>query len=62
MVKASDEIKDVVDKINKSQTWDVAELERLCDIAGMKKEWDAADGDAFESVAYAAAEKLGVEI
>lgn len=25
-------------------------------------EWEAADGDSFESVVYAAAEKLGVEI
>ena len=34
----------------------------LCEAAGMEAEWDAADGDNFEAVLEAAAEKLGVEI
>lgn len=28
----------------------------------METEWDAADGETFEQVAFQAAEKLGVEI
>lgn len=42
--------------------WDFDLLEQLCSRAGMSEEWDAADGEHFESVAYAAAEKLGVKI
>lgn len=34
----------------------------LCELAGMAETFDAADGDTFESVIYAAAEKLGVEV
>lgn len=30
--------------------------------ADMTAEWETADGDTFEAVVYAAAEKLGVEI
>lgn len=48
--------------IRNSDTWDSEALEELCALAGMAEEWEAADGETFESVAYAAAEKLGVEI
>lgn len=34
----------------------------LYERAGMSEEWEAADGDTFESVVYAAAEKLGIQI
>lgn len=34
----------------------------LCEAADMTAEWETADGDTFEAVVYAAAEKLGVEI
>ena len=34
----------------------------LCERAGMSEEWEAADSDTFESVVYAAAEKLGIQI
>ena len=34
----------------------------LCERAGMSEEWEAADGDTFESVVYAAAEKFGIQI
>lgn len=34
----------------------------LCELAGMTAEWEAADGETFESVISAAAEKLGVEL
>jgi len=37
-------------------------LKELCSLAGMSAEWDAADGESFETVAYAAAEKLDVDL
>ena len=42
--------------------WDADILEELCRRADMEEEWDNADGESFEAVAYAAAKKLGVEI
>lgn len=36
--------------------------EELCGLADMNEEWEEADGESFEMVLYAAAEKLGVEI
>lgn len=45
-----------------SGAWDADILEELCRRAGMQEEWDNADGESFEAVAYAAAKKLGVEI
>jgi hypothetical protein len=52
----------IADAIRSSQDWDKDLLEKLCDLAGMSKEWKAADGETFEAVAFAAAEKLGVKI
>ena len=34
----------------------------LCERAGVSEEWETADSDTFESVVYAAAEKLGIQI
>ena len=48
-------------KIRELSFWDPDLLEQLCKEAGMSDEWDAAGGE-FEAVAFAAAEKLGVEI
>ena len=48
--------------IRNSDTWDLEALEELCELAGMAEEWKAADGETFESVAYAAADALNVEI
>lgn len=45
-----------------SDTWDMELCEKLCALAGLSEEWDAADGETFESVVYKAAEILGVEI
>ena len=53
---------EIAEMIRKDDTWDYELLEELCDLADMTDEWKSADGDTFESVAYAAAEKLGVEI
>lgn len=57
--------RDIIDlacDILHSGTWDMDKLASLCAAADMTAEWEAADGDTFESVAYAAADKLGVRI
>ena len=48
--------------IRSADTWDIDALAELCSLAGMAAEWEAADGESFEGVAYAAADKLGVAI
>ena len=53
---------EIANALNASDEWDPDLLSKLCSLAGMDNEWEAADGETFESVAYAAAEKLGVEI
>lgn len=53
---------EIAKEIREMDTWDMDLLEELCEAAGMSDEWKAADGDTFESVAYEAADKLGVEI
>lgn len=53
---------EIAEMIRKSDSWDYELLEELCSLADMSDEWKEADGETFESVAYAAAEKLGVEI
>lgn len=58
----STEIEKLADRICAADTWDMDDLAALCAAAGMEAEWEAADGEDFESVAYAAADKLGVRI
>lgn len=53
---------EIAEKIRTADTWDNDLLTELCELADMAEEWEAADGETFESVAYAAAKKLGVEI
>lgn len=48
--------------IRATDTWDMDIYRELCEAAGMLDQWEAADGDTFEIVIYAAAEKLGIEI
>nr|DAK60104.1 MAG TPA: hypothetical protein [Caudoviricetes sp.] len=48
--------------IRNTAAWDLELCEELCEAAGMEDEWNTADGDNFEAVVEAAAEKLGVEI
>lgn len=52
----------IASDIRSSDTWNMDLLAELCEAAGMSTEWEASDGDTFEAVAFAAAEKLGVEI
>lgn len=48
--------------IRNAAEWDNDLCAELCEAADMAAEWETADGDTFEAVVYAAAEKLGVEI
>ena len=52
----------LAETIRSNPEWDMEAIAELCEMAGMADEWEAADGDTFEAVAYAAAEKMGVEI
>ena len=52
----------LANKIKESGEWDPELLRELCDLAGLSQEWEEADGEGFEAVAYRAAEILGVEI
>ena len=58
------EAKTIAETIRTADTWDEVqdELAALCKLAGLSAEWEAADGESFEAVAYAAAERLGVKI
>lgn len=53
---------ELAQEIRGNQEWDLDQLQELCELAGMAEEWAAADSETFEQVAFAAAEKLGVEI
>lgn len=53
---------ELAETIRSNPEYDMDELSALCWMADMESEWESADGDSFESVAAAAAAKLGVEI
>ena len=55
-------VQEIAREIRNSETWDDELLKQLCEAAGMLEEYEASDGETFESVVYKAAEKLGVEI
>lgn len=57
-----EEAQELARAIKAADTWDLDQLEKLCELADMAEEWKQADGEEFEAVAYKAAEKLGVEI
>ena len=52
---------ELAEEIRKSPEWEEDLLRDLCYRADMLDEWEAA-GDDFDSVAFAAAEKLGLDI
>ena len=64
MTITTEKIERLAQIIRTSDTWDSVsdELAELCEAAGMADEWAQADGETFERVAEAAADKLGVEI
>ena len=53
---------ELADRINSLPNWDAQLLEELCNRAGIADEWNAAEPEEAENVAYKAAEILGVEI
>lgn len=53
---------EIAEILRNDDTWNMEALAELCKLADMDEKWDSADGDTFESVAFAAADKLGVEI
>lgn len=55
-------VEEIARELNDSGEWIPELCEELCELAGMEQEWQDADGESFEAVLYAAAEKLGVEI
>ena len=56
------ELAELVERINASDEWNAEDLAELCELAGLKKEWQEADGETFEQVVYKAAEILNVRI
>ena len=52
----------IAEALRSADTWDMGLARELCALAGMDDAFDAADGETFESVIYASADKLGVEI
>ena len=53
---------EIAQELNNSNEWNAELLAELCELAGLSEEWSNADGETFESVAYKAADILGVEI
>ena len=53
---------EIATALRSSREWDFELLKELCEIAGLKEEWNNSDGETFEDVAYKAAEILGVDI
>lgn len=52
----------IAEALRSADTWDMSLARELCEMSGMAEAFDAADGESFESVIYAAADKLGVEV
>lgn len=55
-------VEELAAEIRDTPEWDADLLRELCYRADMLDEWCDADDETSESVAFAAAEKLGVEI
>ena len=53
---------EIAKSLDESGVWIPELCRELCELADMSAEWEAADGETFESVVYDAAEKLGVHI
>ena len=49
-------------RISMSDEWNSEDCRRLCELAEIEDEWDAADGETFEQVVFKAAEILNVRI
>ena len=53
---------EIATALRSSGEWDFELIEELCEIAGLKEEWNNSDSTSFVDVAYKAAEILGVDI
>lgn len=56
------EAEQIAERIRTADEWNADDCRDLCELAGLEKEWEEADGETFESVVYRAAEILEVEI
>ena len=56
------EISNVACDILNADEWNPDDCRRLCEFAGLEKEWQEADGDTFETVVNRAADRLKVDI
>ena len=52
----------VAQRIHQSDEWNPDDCRRLCELAEIEDEWDAADGETFEQVVFKAAKILNVMI
>lgn len=57
-----DEAEELAEKIRNSDEWDEELLWNLCKMAGLSAEWESAQDEDVERVAFKAAEILGVDI
>ena len=55
-------VQEIAKELRGQDVWSMELLEQLCEEAGMLEEYEAADGETFESVVYKAADILKVEI
>ena len=53
---------EIATTLRSSGEWDFELIEELCEIAGLKEEWNNSDIANFEDVVYKAAEILDVDI
>ena len=56
------EAEQIAERIKTADEWNADDCSDLCELAGLEKEWEEADGESFEAVVYRAAEILDVEI
>jgi len=49
-------------RISMSDEWNPEDCRRLCELAEIEDEWEAADGETFEQVVFKAAELLNVKV
>lgn len=54
--------KELEEIVAESDIWIPEVLEEICRRADMEEEYEAADGETFESVVEKAAEKIGIEL
>lgn len=56
------EADEITKRIREADEWPIDDCRRLCQMANLDAEWDAADGESFIDVLDRAADRLGVNI